>query len=731
MSNTYHTASNMKQLLSIVLLLLCTLIGRAADDAVVKQRFTVTSGELQLSFMVGADDRLYQLGFGDASREVATPTKMPSREWEFLPPYGNGVIAEPALQATHADGNTSTELLYQGHDTRTLGDGITQTEIRLKDPAYPFSVTIYIKCYPAQSMMEMWNTITHDERGTVTLHRFASAAPILKAKQYWLTQFAGNYKREATLAEEQLSEGIKVLDSKLGVRAHQMRIPSFILSLNAPAQENSGEVLAASLRWSGSFQFAFDVDWNKNLRLITGINPLGSAYNLERGGTFTTPAILYTYSKQGKGEASRRYHRWAMAHAIRDAQADRPVLLNNWEATHCTFDEARLTTLFDGARQVGAELFLLDDGWFGNGAYSRDDDKHGLGDWQVSTKKLPRGLSYIAKEAIKRKVGFGIWLEPEMVNPQSELYRKHPEWIITQPRREPILGRHQEILDLTRPEVQAFEWEVIDQTLRPNPGITYVKWDCNRYITQPGSSYLSAANQSHLWIDYNRALYRLMDRFAKGFPDVQAMLCAGGSGRVDYGAMPYFHSFWPSDNTDPLARIKIQWGFSHFFPANTISAHVTRMGKRHLKLAIDVALSGAFGIDLALDKATPDERSQLADGVKLYKERIRPLVMRGELYRLVSPYEQPLASLSYVSTDKKQAVVYLYQTKDGNVPQVALNGLEAAASYRVEEVSLPANSTSRFAAHGKTFTGAALMSEGITNPLTAQFDSAVLMVTRQ
>lgn len=721
----------MKNLFLISLFLCCTCLTRAADNPDVKKLFTVTSGELKLTFMVGSDDRLYQLGFGDAATEVTAPAKMPSRESEFFPPYGNGVLTEPALQATHVDGNTSTELHYTGHRTEDLGDNVSQTVISLKDPAYPFTVNIYIKCYPDNSMMEMWNTVSHDEKGKVVLYRFASASPVVKAKEYWLTQFMGNYKREATLGEERLTEGIKVLDSKLGVRAHQMRIPSFMLSLNAPADENKGEVLAASLRWSGSFQFAFDVDWNKNLRLLTGINPIGSQYYLERGGTFTTPAILYAYSKQGKGEASRRYHRWAMKHAIRDAQKDRPVLLNNWEATHCDFNEERLKELFNGARQTGAELFLLDDGWFANGAYSRDDDKRGLGDWEPSTKKLPRGLSYIAKEALKRKVGFGIWLEPEMVNPQSELYLKHPEWIITQPKREPILGRHQEILDLTRPEVQAYEWEIIDKTLRPNPDITYVKWDCNRYVTQPGSGYLQPAEQSHLWIDYNWALYRLMDRFAGEFPNVMAMLCAGGSGRVDYGALPYFHSFWPSDNTDPLGRIKIQWGFSHFFPASTISAHVTRMGKRHLKLAIDVALSGAFGIDLALDKATPEERAQIADAVKLYKESIRPLVMQGELYRLVSPYEHPLASLSYVSTDKQHAVVYLYQTKDGNVPQVVLGGLDAAKKYLVEEVGLPKGTASRFPAHGKAFTGAELMSAGLANPLGAQFESAVVMLKTQ
>ncbi len=701
-------------------------VARAADSPVVQKVIEIKSGELKLTLMVGTDNRLYQLGFGDATRNIELPQTLPTRESEFLPPYGNGVITEPAIQATHADGNTSTELHYVSHRTEKPSADIEQTIISLKDPAYPFLVDIYVKCYQATGMMELWNTITHDERGKVTLYRYASASPIVKSRDYYLTQFMGKYKREATLSEEKLSEGIKVLDSKLGVRANQMRMPSFLLSLNQPAKENEGEVYAASLKWAGSFQLAFELDWNRSLRMLTGINPIGSQYYLERGGKFTTPAVLWTYSKKGKGETSRKYHRWAMNYGMRDAQKDRPVLLNNWEATHCDFNEERLTALFDGARQIGAELFLLDDGWFGNGEFSRDDDKHGLGDWEVSTKKLPHGLSYLAKQALKRKIGFGIWLEPEMVNPKSELYTRHPEWIITQQKRDPILGRHQEILDLTRPEVQAYEWEVIDKTLRPNPDISYVKWDCNRYVTQPGSTYLQPGEQSHLLIDYNWALYRLMDRFAKEFPNVMGMLCAGGSGRIDYGSMQYFHSFWPSDNTDPLGRIKIQWGYSHFFPASTISAHVTRMGKRHLKLAIDVALSGAFGIDLALDNATPEERAQLAEGVRIYKESLRDLVMRGDLYRLVSPYEHPLASLSYVSTDKNRAVVYLYQTEDGNVPAVLLNGLNPAKRYTISEINLPKGAKSRFAAHGKTMTGAELMSSGLINPLNTQFDSAII-----
>lgn len=216
-----------------------------------------------------------------------------------------------------------------------------------------------------------------------------------------------------------------------------------------------------------------------------------------------------------------------------------------------------------------------------------------------------------------------------------------------------------------------------------------------------------------------------MDRFASGYPDVMAMLCSGGSGRVDYGSMQYFHSFWPSDNTDPLDRIKIQWGFSHFFPAKTMSAHVTRMGKRHLKLAIDVAMSGAFGIDLAIDRATDAERAQLAEGVRLYKSKIRSLIMEGELHRLVSPYETPLAALSYVAPDKDRAVVFLYQTEDGNVPTVRFTGLDTDKKYTVTELNLPEGEKSKFD-NNLTFSGRQLMEEGLSNPLAKQFESAVL-----
>jgi alpha-galactosidase len=462
---------------------------------------------------------------------------------------------------------------------------------------------------------------------------------------------------------------------------------------------------------------------------LCGINPFASQYHLKTGRTFATPAMLWTWSDQGKGQVSRNFHRWARRYGIRDAAQPRPILLNNWEATGFKFDEPTIVSLFDGAKEIGAETFLLDDGWFGN-HHPRNDDKAGLGDWQVNTNKLPHGLSYLAAEARRRGVNFGIWLEPEMVNPASDLFEHHPDWAIRQPHRELELSRNQLNLDLSRPEVREFAWKVIDNTLGPNPGISYVKWDANRYVTQPGSPYLPPDEQSHLLIDYNFALYDVMARMVQKYSRVTAMLCSGGSGRVDYGALKYFHAFWPSDNTDPRSRVFIQWGFSHFFPAPTLCNHVTRMGKRPMKFALDVAMSGALGVDMDLRKLSPEERKTLAAGVALYKNDLRELVSQGDLYRLESPYDGPRAALSYISPDRSRAVLFVYQLKvNGADQRVKLRGLDPQRHYRLREVNLPQDGSCQFAKQGQSVDGAALMGDGLLPPAHKEFDSSVIELT--
>jgi alpha-galactosidase len=349
----------------------------------------------------------------------------------------------------------------------------------------------------------------------------------------------------------------------------------------------------------------------------------------------------------------------------------------------------------------------------------------------VNVKKLPRGLGHLAAEAKARGLGFGIWIEPEMVNPRSELFERHPDWAVRQPHRELLFGRNQLVLDLTRPEVKEFAWGVVDRTLGASPDIAYTKWDCNRFVTQPGSPWLGAAEQQHLLIDYQWALYDIMRRMAERYPAVMAMVCAGGSGRVDYGALRYFHSFWPSDNTDPLQRIYIQWGFGHIFPAAAISAHVTDMGHKPLKLALDVALSGAFGVDRDVSRWTPAERKQVAAAVQLYKERLRALVLQGDLYRLQSPYEQPQAALNYVSADRSHAAVFIYRLRESAVGPVRPQGLDPAKRYRVREINLPEGGRSRLGLNHQVVDGATLMADGFSAPLRRPLESAIIEITEE
>jgi alpha-galactosidase len=697
---------------------------QARSQGAAARPITVSTARSALRLAVAPDGRLYELGYGSAGRVANVPSRTPAREDEFQPPSGNGFISEPALQVVHADGNTSTDLVYQSHETAQESPGVTVTRILLKDRYYPFYVTLGLRAFRDEDVIEQWMEVRHTEAKPVVLARFASSAPVLKADSYYLTQLQGDYAREAELVEERLTPGIKVLDSKLGVRADQMRNPSFILSLDGPAKEEEGEALGGSLEWSGSFQLAFEVDWEKRLRVLAGINPFASEYRLKPDTVFRTPGMLWTWSDAGKGQVSRNLHRWARRYAIRDGDEPRPILLNNWEATYFDFDEQKIVSLFDGAKELGVDLFLLDDGWFGN-KYPRNNDRAGLGDWEVNRAKLPHGLGYLAQQAKAREIGFGIWIEPEMVNPKSELFEKHPEWAIQQPHRELQFGRNQLVLDLSRPAVRDFVWGALDRTLG-TPGVGYVKWDANRYLTQPGSTYLGPEHQQELTIDYQWALYDIMRKMATKYPDIVAMLCSGGSGRVDYGSLRYFDTFWPSDNTDPLQRIYIQWGFSQVFPAIATSNHVTDKGNRPVKFALDVAMTGALGVDRDVSKMTPEERAAVKAGIEVYRDRVRDVVMQGDLYRLESPYGHRRAALDYVSSDRDRAVLFVYQLGETALGPVKPRGLDPAKRYRVRELNLPAGARSRVRLNNQLVDGATLMQEGIPSPLQHAVESSVI-----
>jgi alpha-galactosidase len=705
--------------------LIALWVGMAASFFVILQnaaaepprgKFSVRTRDFALNFQTGADGRLYQHPIG-----ADDPNAMLQRDAEFYPQAGDGYVWEPALQLTHADGNTSTALVFEGVSQTNETTDVTLTRIQLHDPAYPLQVTLCFRTHSQDNVIEEWTEIRHQESQPITLERMASTS-LLLTKNVYLTHFFGDWAKEMlNPITTQLSPGTLVLDSKLGVRASQFQNPNFILSLNGTANETNGTVLAGSLAWSGSFQLAFD-DNNEAVRAICGINPFASAYHLKPNQTFTTPTMIWVWSGHGLGEMSRKLHDWARNFGMRDGHKTRSVLLNNWEATGFDFDFNRIVGLYDPAKALGVELFLLDDGWFGN-RYPRVNDHAGLGDWHPNRSRLPDGLAPLAASAVRHGLRFGIWMEPEMVNPNSELFHEHPDWAIAQPKRELELQRNQLVLDLTRPEVQAFEWQSI-QSILGVPDITYAKWDCNRYLTQPGSSYLAPDRQSELWIDYVHALYTLMDKTAQAFPNTEMMLCSGGGGRADYGALKYFQEFWPSDNTDPVARVPMQWDYSYFFPPVAMASHVTHMGNRPMHFACSVAMSARFGMDLDLNRLSPEDRAVCAGAISAYKS-IREVTLLGDLYRLEDPHNNFRGALNFVSPDKSRAVVFAFQLKDGeNVPVHPL-GLDPAKTYLVHELN-PAPGRAAAPQEGKSFSGETLMRDGIMPSCSKALEASVI-----
>ncbi|AUD02823.1 alpha-galactosidase [Spirosoma pollinicola] len=643
-------------------------------------------------------------------------------------PAGSRNLLEPAIQVTHADGNPSLDLKYVRHESQPMGEGVVLTKVYLKDPQYPFEVTLYYKAYQNEDVIEQWSSIRHTEKKAVMLHKYASANLYIPAQNYYLTHFHGDWANEMNPSEVPLTEGIKILDSKLGTRADLFQPPSFLVSLNHPAEEEQGEVIAGTLSWSGNYQLAFEVDPLHNLRIIPGINPYASAYSLAPGTEFTTPAFLFTYSDKGKGGASRSLHRWARKHRIPQGEGNRLTLLNNWEATYFDFNEEKLSVLFKDAKKLGVDLFLLDDGWFGN-KYPRNNDRAGLGDWQENAKKLPHGLGYLVKDAENAGVKFGIWMEPEMVSPKSELYEKHPDWVIKLPNRSEYYFRNQLVLDLSNPKVQDFVYELVNGLLTKNPTLGYIKWDCNAVIYNAFSATIQ--NQSNLYVDYVQGLYKVLERLRVKYPTLPMMLCSGGGGRVDYGALKYFTEYWPSDNTDAMERIFIQWNNSYFFPAIASCNHVTDWGKQPIKFRTDVAMMGKIGYDIVVSKLTEPELAFSQQALKTY-DNIKNVIWKGDLFRLASPYTSDVASSLFVSEAKDRAVWFTYLVKErykaGSLAPIKLNGLDPAKNYRIQELNIYPGTTSRINNNTDSYSGNYLMTIGFNPQVDTRRTSVVLEV---
>lgn len=677
----------------------------------------------------GKELKLVYYGMRLSAGDLANINAAETADNAAYPVYGFNCDHEAALSVRHADGNMTLQMEYTGMEKRQEKNA-TVTVFKMRDKYFPFYVNVCYRTYNDVDIIETWTEISHGEKKSVTLTRFDSAVLPVRRGNVWLSHLYGSWANEAQLSEEQLKPGMFVIENKDGTRNAHTSHGEIMLSLDGKGRENSGEVIGAALCYSGNYKLRVNTHDNEFHQLFAGINEENSEYHLAKGETFTTPALALTYSIEGLSGASRNFHRWGRTYKLANGNQLRRILLNSWEGVYFDINEQGMDQMMSDIASMGGELFVMDDGWFGD-KYPRKTDNSSLGDWTVDKNKLPNGIGGLLADAKKHGIKFGIWIEPEMTNSTSELYEKHPEWIIKPAHRDPQMGRGgtQLVLDLSNPKVQDFVFSVVDNLMTRYPEIAYIKWDANMNITNHGSQYLTADHQSHLYIDYHRGLEKVCQRIRAKYPDLTIQDCASGGGRVNWALLPYFDEFWCSDNTDALQRVYMQWGTSYFFPAIAMASHISAAPNHQtfrvipLKYRIDVAMSGRLGMEIQPKNMTDEEKTLCRKAIADYKT-IRPVVQLGDLYRLQSPFDKMgVASLMYVSDAKDKAAFFWWKTEtfvNQHLPRVKMAGLDADKTYRIRELNRIDNNPLSF--EGKTFTGAYLMANGLEIPYTHTVD---------
>ncbi len=658
------------------------------------------------------------------------------------PAFGqNDMLDLPAIQVLHADGQWTLYPTVDDVTTQTEGNA-TVTTITMTDKQYPVTLKVFYKAYSTVDMIETWTEITHREKKAITLKRYDSGHLAIPQGNLYMIHMHGNWNSETYPTCEPINPGLKVIRNTDGVRNAHNDAPEMMLSLDGKPQENKGRVIGAALCWSGNYELRVNNSSdNRYAHFYAGIDPQTTEYILEPKEVFTTPKLAFTLSNEGMSGVSRNFHRWARYEGwLHQGDQTRKILLNSWEGVYFDINEEGMFQMMEDIKSMGGELFVMDDGWFGD-KYQRNDDVTTLGDWMVDKKKLPNGVASLVKKAKSLGIEFGIWIEPESSNTKSEFFEKHPDWVLQEKNRELKLGRGgtQMLLDLCNPKVQDFVFRVVDDLMTENPEIYYIKWDANCSMQNFGSNYLPANKQSHLYIEYHRGLIKTLQRIRAKYPKLVIQCCSSGGGRVNYGLLPYFEEFWTSDNNDPYQRVFIQWGTSYFFPSNAMAQHIAHSpywntGRTTpIKYRTDVAMSGRLGMELQPRKMTDEEREQSRRAINDYKP-LRELIQLGNLYRLISPYDnEGIASLMYTNDAKSKAVLFAYRVQylyNMKTPRIHLAGLDATKNYRLRELNVKVGSDPS-PLNNKVFSGKLLMEQGLYLPLLKDYNSCVFELTAE
>ncbi len=639
-----------------------------------------------------------------------------------VPTRGTGYYGLPAVCALNRQGNDLTCLTYESHEISSGKPALTglpatyaETKedastlvIRLRDHLTGLAVELRYTVFEQLDALTRSMSLTNDGNEPLILSHMMSASVPLYGRDYDLIHLKGAWARERAVVRTPLGQASVRVESQRGASGHEEN--PFIALTETSATEHQGQVWAMNLVYSGSFLASCEVSNTDNSRLSIGLNPEVCRWRLEKGERFDTPEAVLIYSAEGLNGMSHRFHTLYRTRLCRGVWRDRPrpVLINNWEGTYFDFNEERILAIAERARDIGVELFVLDDGWFGK----RNSDNCSLGDWVVNREKLPCGIDGLARQINDLGLMFGLWFEPEMVSPDSDLYRAHPDWCLHVEGRKRTEARQQLILDLSRQEVQDYLIEAVSSVLG-SASIGYVKWDMNRNMMEYFSGNQRPERQLETQHRYMLGLYRVLETITSAFPNVLFESCSGGGGRFDAGMLYYMPQTWTSDDTDPVERLCIQYGTSFVYPTSSMGAHVSASPnhqtgrKTSMKMRGDVALGGNFGFELDLSRQTPEDIEEARRMVKDVK-RLRTTLQQGQFTRLESPFEGNFAAWQFVSADQMDAVLCCYQRLARPNPfthRVRMAGLQPDAQYRDAQT-------------GKTYSGAALMHVGLPLPFT-------------
>lgn len=637
--------------------------------------------------------------------------------------FGIADLRTPAINVINPDGSDALDLRYvsyeitndkpilQGLPSVRLPEGskLNNLKITLRDKYTNMTVILQYSVFYELDTITRSAQIINSQKGEIYITKAMSMTLDFPTSKYDLIHFYGKPTGEKMFERAPIVHGRHIIESIRGVSSHQHN--PFVILADRRSTEDFGECYGMSFVYSGNFMFETEIDGLDQLRINMGINPISFRYHLGQDEIFQTPEVILTYNADGFAKLSHKIHKLFRHNLCRGkwcTENRRPVLINNWEATYMTFDEEKLVNIAKAAAPMGIDMLVMDDGWFGH----RDDDLSSLGDWFINKKKLPLGLNHLVDRINKLGMSFGIWFEPEAVSEDSELYKAHPDYAIHIPGREPCRQRYELILDMSRKEVRDNIWNQMNEILK-SANISYVKWDFNRQFTDLWSSGLPSNRQGELYHRYVLGFYDLMERLHTNYPDIMLEGCASGGGRFDPGVLYYAPQIWTSDDTDPIERIKIQYGSSFGYPISSMGSHVSKSPNEQTRRVTPfetrgiVAMSGSFGYELDLTKITEEEVKLATQQVKSFKAHY-DLIQSGLYYRLSNPFTaKHYHAWMYVAEDQTKALVHIVRPAADVVPPqifLRLKGLSPKKTYKCSELKA-------------TFTGEALMNAGLPLPI--------------